>query len=237
MNKVKAIAKLTELREQVELLKVKNIQSPEFAKWYRDTKVALEHIFTGTKKHVEDFESIDYSAIEYRSDEEFERAYQVGLQTAIKILTSFIDEIEDYWDAESGLTNINAFEELLHPLILEKSYQHYRDGHYRDAVLNSIIAVFDDIRERTGASGDGTQLIGEVFSLSNPKIILSTLNSESGQSDQKGFMQIFMGAFLGIRNPKAHSLNHDLTPIKAAQYLVFASLLARRVEEATIVGQ
>lgn len=60
-------------------------------------------------------------------------------------------------------------------------------------------------------------------------------DSESGQNDQKGFLQIFNGAYQGIRNPKAHSLNHDLDQNKAAQYLVFASLLIRRVEEAKVV--
>jgi hypothetical protein len=63
---------------------------------------------------------------------------------------------------------------------------------------------------------------------------MSDLDSESGQNDQKGFMQIYKGAFQGIRNPKAHSLAHDLTEEKAAQYLIFASLLARRIEEAKI---
>jgi hypothetical protein len=46
-------------------------------------------------------------------------------------------------------------------------------------------------------------------------------------------MQIISGAFVGIRNPKAHSLQHDLNQLKVAQYLVFASLLARRLTEAT----
>ncbi len=45
-------------------------------------------------------------------------------------------------------------------------------------------------------------------------------------------MQILSGAYQGIRNTKAHSLEHDLDQVKAAQYLVFASLLARRVSEA-----
>jgi hypothetical protein len=48
-------------------------------------------------------------------------------------------------------------------------------------------------------------------------------------------MQIFKGAFQGIRNPKAHSLAHDLTEQKTAQYLVFTSLLARRLDEARVV--
>lgn len=128
-----------------------------------------------------------------------------------------------------------GFENLLHLVILESSYQLFRNGHLREAVLNSITAVFDFIRSRSNSKEDGDRLIGQVFSLKEPLLILSDLKSDSGQNDQKGFMQIFNGAYQGIRNPKAHSLVHDLTELKAAQYLVFASLLARRVEEATQV--
>ena len=49
-------------------------------------------------------------------------------------------------------------------------------------------------------------------------------------------MQIFKGVYQGVRNPKAHSLSNDLTDIEAAQYLVLASLLARRIEEAQLVA-
>lgn len=129
-----------------------------------------------------------------------------------------------------------GFEHLLHPVISEHAYQLFRNGHLREAVLNSVTAVFDFIRERTDSREDGDRLIGHAMSLSNPIVILSELKTESGQNDQKGFMQIYKGTFQGIRNPKAHSLMHDLTEHKAAQYLVFSSLLARRIEEATIVG-
>jgi len=125
-----------------------------------------------------------------------------------------------------------GFEELLHPVIYEHAYQQYLDGHYRDAVLNSILAIFDLMRARTGLDLDGAALATQVLSIDNPKLILSELDTESGKNDQKGFMQILQGAYLGIRNPKAHSLNHDLDEVKAAQYLVFASLLARRIYEA-----
>lgn len=126
-----------------------------------------------------------------------------------------------------------GFENLLHPVVLENAYQLYRNGHLREAVLNSITAVFDFIRTRTGSPEDGDRLIGQALSLNEPMLILSELESESGQNDQKGFMQIYKGTYQGIRNPKAHSLTHDLTNSKAAQYLVFASLLARRIEEAS----
>lgn len=119
-------------------------------------------------------------------------------------------------------------------MIIAASYQQFIDGHLRDAVLNSILALCDQIRARTGMQGDGDALICKALSLADPYLILSEPESESGQNDQKGYMQILRGAYQGVRNPKAHSLAHDLTKINAAQYLVFASLLARRIGEAMV---
>jgi len=127
-----------------------------------------------------------------------------------------------------------GFEELLHPVIFAHSFQHYVNGHYREAVLNSVVAIFDLMRERTGLDLDGSALATQVLSLEKPHLILSELDTESGRNDQKGFMQILVGAYLGIRNPKAHSLNHDLDSERTAQYLIFASLLARRIYEAKV---
>lgn len=131
-----------------------------------------------------------------------------------------------------GQPNYIGFENLLHPVIFEHAYQQYRAGHLRDAVLNAFTAVFDLIRERTGLDMDGAKLTSQVFSVKEPRLILSEIGTESGRNDQAGFLQIYQGAYIGIRNPKAHSLQHDLTEEKAAQYLIFASLLARRAAEA-----
>ena len=136
---------------------------------------------------------------------------------------------------EETIEGALGFEDLLDPLIYTHAYHHYKNGNLRDAVLNSIIAVFDLIRERTGLKVDGQTLVSEAFSLDRDKtkLIFSELETESGKNDQKGFLQILIGAYLGIRNPKAHTLQHNLNKKAAAQYLVFASLLARRVSEAT----
>lgn len=135
-----------------------------------------------------------------------------------------------------GRPQLVGFEDLLHPVILEHTYQQYRDGHLRDAVLNAFVALFDLIRERSGLDLDGEQLINEAFSLNHAMLAFSEVDTESGKNEQKGFIQILKGAYQGIRNPKAHSLNHDLDSIKAAQYLVFASLLARRVSESVRIS-
>lgn len=125
-----------------------------------------------------------------------------------------------------------SWEALLDPVIQASSYELWRKGHLREAVLNSMLAIMDLLRERTRLALDGDALITTSLSVARPLLVLSELTTESGRNDQVGFMQILQGAYRGIRNPKAHSLGHDLTPEKAAQYLIFASLLARRVAQA-----
>lgn len=126
-----------------------------------------------------------------------------------------------------------GFDSLLHPLILDAAGHHFHAGDFRNAVLDAITAVFDKIRERTSVDLDGDKLINQVLSVDNPLLILSEIQTQSGRNDQSGFADIFRGLYRGVRNPKAHSLNHDLNELKAGQYLVLASLLMRRVVEAT----
>lgn len=155
------------------------------------------------------------------------------------ILQRDLPEFEGILDAKlsetMGERGELGFEHLLHPIIVESSYDRYRNSHLREAVLNSIIAIFDLIRKRTGIDDDGTNLVNRAFSVTDPYLVLSELKSDSGQNDQKGFMEVLRGSYQGVRNPKAHTLTHDLTELAAAQYLVFASLLARRVEESHLV--
>jgi uncharacterized protein (TIGR02391 family) len=93
-----------------------------------------------------------------------------------------------------------------------------------------------DLIGKTGLTDLDGRLL-EALSLEHPHLVLSNLDTDTGQNDQKGFIQIFKGAYQGIRNPKAHSLSNDLTQLKAAQHLVFASLLARRIDEAKARGR
>jgi len=130
-----------------------------------------------------------------------------------------------------------SFESLLHPAVTKVASKLYAAGDFRNAVLDSIIAVFDLIRKRTGLDLDGEELINETFSLGRARLILTDLDTENGKNDQKGFIQIFKGVYQGIRNTKAHTLDHNLDATAAAQYLILASALARRVSEAKHVGR
>jgi uncharacterized protein (TIGR02391 family) len=142
---------------------------------------------------------------------------------------------ENYARQAQPAMPVFGFEDLLHPVIKAAALGQFADGHLRDSVLNSVTAIFDLIRQRTGLGHDGPALATEAFAMERARLIFSEIDTESGKNDQKGFMQIISGMYAGIRNPKAHSLMHDLDRYKAAQYLIFASLIARRVEEAKLV--
>jgi uncharacterized protein (TIGR02391 family) len=136
--------------------------------------------------------------------------------------------------AKSKETQPLGFEQLLHPLIERTSLRQFREGHLRSAVLDGVTALYDLIRQRTGLQLDGKDLAGQAFGIEKGRLIFSELGTETGRNDQKGFMQIFEGIYTGVRNVKAHTLNHDLNEQKAAQYLVMLSLLARRIDECQI---
>lgn len=123
------------------------------------------------------------------------------------------------------------FKQLLHPTIVSSSYSQFRNGHLRDAVLNAITAVFDSVRKKTGSPYDGKALVRDVFYVDNAKLMVGDLSTESGVSIQIGFANILQGAYQSIRNPLAHTTQPDLDENEAKQCLIFASLLARYIEE------
>lgn len=100
MNKQQAIEKLeTLINKANELVQVPR-GSQDFKKWNRDTEVAIERIFGGETRHLQDFQGVRYSLGYFSTgtpDHEFEHAYRQGVRTAITVLQSFIDEIEEYW--------------------------------------------------------------------------------------------------------------------------------------------
>ncbi|MBK8904943.1 MAG: TIGR02391 family protein [Anaerolineaceae bacterium] len=154
--------------------------------------------------------------------------------TTLFALDEVMEPLEQHFSNQEATNISTSILDYLHPSIINSSYHHFRNGHYRDAVLNAILAVFDLIRHRTGIDLDGSKLAQTVFSVNSPKLIVSNMRTESGRNDQIGFMKLLEGTYWSVRNPKAHSLSVNPDKIVAAQNLIFASLLARRVENAEL---
>jgi uncharacterized protein (TIGR02391 family) len=115
----------------------------------------------------------------------------------------------------------------LHPTIQQAATSLFATGHYRQAILDAYIAVDNAVREKAQLPGSGTRLMEVAFSPGNP--VLKIGNS---QDEQQGFMALFRGAMLAIRNPKAHSLNGTHDEQRAFEWLAFASVLLRNLDEA-----
>lgn len=80
---------------------------------------------------------------------------------------------------------------------------------------------------------DGAGLMNHLFSPNNPILKFEDNSIEFGLNIQKGYMQIFSGAIIAIRNPKAHE-NLTITKDAAYKRIIFASLLIDKIDEALV---
>lgn len=128
-----------------------------------------------------------------------------------------------------------------HPKVIEASRKLFNDGHYRDAIFRAFTAVNNFVKEKSGLSSKeirgmkDSQLMAKVFDVNNPIIKLNELITDTDISEQEGFKFLFMGATIGIRNPKAHDNIIQTNPFRTLEYLSLASLLMKRVEEGVLV--
>jgi uncharacterized protein (TIGR02391 family) len=140
---------------------------------------------------------------------------------------------KDAVDEPDRLFDIMKF----HPLIIEVSRSLFETGHYASAILEAFKAVNNFIKEKTSMTSiDGRDLMAKAFKKEAPMIKLNALRTQSDIDEQEGFMFLFMGAIVGIRNPKAHDNVIQTDPYRTLEYLSLASLLLKRAEEGTIAN-
>lgn len=147
--------------------------------------------------------------------------------------SAVVESVSQFTEAELQRKQA-AFVNLLHPKVIEVSLRFYQSGDFREAVLNAVLALTDTIRKKSKQDGDGFELASKVFKPEAPVLMFSPMRTQSERAEHEGFHKLMLGAFQGIRNPKSHQLESDLNDTTAAQYLVFISLLVRRVDELRI---
>jgi len=126
--------------------------------------------------------------------------------------------------------SLNMSIENLHPLVKSTAGKLYADGHYRQAILDTYILLTEAVKTKSGRHDlDGSALMQTVFSVKNPTIKIS-----NDPDEQLGFMWMFSGAIMGIRNPKAHKLIQQPDPQKTIEWLSFASVLLRVLDDAEV---
>ena len=122
--------------------------------------------------------------------------------------------------------------ENLHPDVQTSAGDLFADGHFESAVTEAFKSVDVRVRALSGIDKSGAQLMGDALKKDDPILDVAGHEGRSGEDEREGFLHIFRGAMIGIRNPGAHELVKTGDPQQALEYLGFASLLHRRLDVA-----
>jgi uncharacterized protein (TIGR02391 family) len=156
-----------------------------------------------------------------------------GYRKAIVDLQGMVRSIEEQRvDAgETGAALEGHAGRTRHARVAAASDATFRDGHYREAVLNATTALCQLVRTRSGIEEDGVKLMRRAFGGDAPPLAFNDLKDQSDLDEQEGLGHICAGVALALRNPRAHDLDPD-TREDAVDCLAFISYLMRRVETA-----
>jgi uncharacterized protein (TIGR02391 family) len=120
----------------------------------------------------------------------------------------------------------------VHPTVRRIAGPLVASNHLNQALLNVCIALNETVQAVSGqATLDGSGLMQRVFSPNNP-----ILRCAQDGTEQQGWMYLFTGVIMAIRNPRAHRLMDDLTETEAMEWLLFLSALFRTLEKAENVS-
>ena len=114
--------------------------------------------------------------------------------------------------------------------LLEENYFH--------AVLEAIKGVADRIRDLSGLTSDGAELVNTAFSIKTPILAINKLSTETQQSEQKGFSNMIVGIFGAVRNPTAHApkISWPMTEQDALDIFAMVSFVHRKLDGTSKVG-
>lgn len=184
--------------------------------------------------------------IRFSSHESFERDREslntklafCGMQLGEDGKLRIVDPAKTIPDAEKRASELKRKlqDRNIHPEVLKYCRAELLQDNYFHAVFEATKGVAQYIRDKTGLTSDGAKLIDEAFSLQKPLLAFNTLQTESEQSEHKGFANLLKGFFGAIRNPLAHTpkIMWDGV-IEAVDYLTLASMLMRKLEQAIVV--
>jgi len=124
---------------------------------------------------------------------------------------------------------------LLHIKVEEVSRKLYEGEHYKQAVQAALTEVDSCVRVKYRSTQNdgktGASMMARAFAKQNPVIQLFELTDPDQEIKQEGYMHIFMGVMMALRNPNSHS-NFEIEERDAIEMLFIASRLLRKVDEA-----
>jgi uncharacterized protein (TIGR02391 family) len=125
----------------------------------------------------------------------------------------------------------------VHPDVLRFCKAELLQDNYFHCVLEATKSAAQKLRDRTGLESDGGSLVDQALSIKTPRLALNTLQTESEQSEQKGFANLLKGVFGTFRNVTAHApkIHWSVNRTDAMDALTIISYIHRRLDEAVVV--
>jgi len=129
----------------------------------------------------------------------------------------------------------------VHPDILPYCEAEWLNENYFHAILEITKSVAERLRQKSGYASDGSALVDECFALGKdkkPMLAFNTLQSESDESEHKGFGNFIKGFFSMYRNPKAHDpkLMEDTQLTEMTEVLVVATIIQNKLDKTFKTG-
>ncbi len=134
----------------------------------------------------------------------------------------------------------------LHSKLIERNVHHdvlqfckaeLLEENYFHAVFEATKSVAQKIRDKTGLTGDGAEIVDEAFKVSSPLLAINTLRTETEELEQKGFANLLKGMFGTFRNVTGHApkITWAIKEGDALDLLSLVSYLHRRLDAVTQV--
>jgi uncharacterized protein (TIGR02391 family) len=159
----------------------------------------------------------------------------IGLELSDKGKFKRVEEAKTISEAEQKANRLKSKlqQRNVHPIIFEYSKAELLTENYFHSVFEAVKSVAEIIRQKTGLTGDGGELVDTAFSIKNPLIKINDLSSETMESEHKGFANLIKGVFGMFRNTTAHApkIIWEINEEDALDILTTISLIHRKLDK------
>lgn len=106
------------------------------------------------------------------------------------------------------------------------------DGRMSEAVSKALRLVEERVQSLTASDNSGRTLMESVFGATPPQLDITTTTGQAAEDEREGFRLLFIGAMLGLGNPRGTGEAVPATLDETLEYLAVASMLMRRLDRA-----
>jgi uncharacterized protein (TIGR02391 family) len=184
--------------------------------------------------HPSRFQDKSDSYLELRQKLNFHLAF-LGLEIGQDGQLRPVSQAKTLSEAETRAAEIQSelHRRQVHPDVLSFCRPELVDQNYFHCVLEASKSLAQKIRNKTGLTADGAELVDRAFSTKDPWLALNSLQTNDERMEQSGFANLLKGIFGTFRNVTAHrpKIYWAIDKKEAMDALTIISYAHRRLDE------